>query len=126
LLALLLHRLDEQRVLVAEVAVQRQLGHARFGGQGIHADPVETVQREQPLGGGEDGGALLRVLGTAGAAGTALGGGIGRHGEALDNYWTGEFYYYTVLVSSLSCAPSRSCPCVPLPSPTVPPAAAWP
>ena len=71
-----LHRRREQRVLVAEVAVDRQLGHPRLGGDLVHADAVEALAGEQLLGGLQDGGTLAQVLGSARAAGGGLGGGL--------------------------------------------------
>src|SRR5690606_29565343 len=118
LLALLAHRFDEQRVLVAEVAVDGELGHAGIGGNLVHAHAIEAVQREQALGGVEDGGALFRILRPAGSlrAGrggrsNGFGGGSGGGGRAgschhavVDNSSTVEFNIFSVLVRSLSHA----------------------
>ena len=67
LLALGADRGGEQRLLVAEMAVDGELGHAGLGGDLVHAHAVEAVGREHALGRIEDRGALAQVLGPAGA-----------------------------------------------------------
>ena len=68
LLATRTDRGEEQRLLVGEVTVDGELGHAGLGRDRIHARAFEAGQRKQPLGGVEDGGALFEVFRSAGAA----------------------------------------------------------
>ena len=77
LLALGLDRGGEQRFLVAEVAVDGELGDAGLGRDLIHADAVEAVRGEHALGRVEDRGALAQVLRAPRAGGLGV-GGLGR------------------------------------------------
>ena len=56
------------------MAVDGELGDAGLGGDLVHADAVEALRDEQPLGGLEDRGALAQVLRAAGAGLPLLGG----------------------------------------------------
>lgn len=64
-LAAFADRRGKQRLLVAEVTVDRELGHSGLGRDRIHAGAFETMVEEQALGGGKDRGALFQVLGAA-------------------------------------------------------------
>src|SRR5690606_18279439 len=57
----------EQRLLVAEMAVDGELGDAGLGGDLVHAGALVAMQREHALGRLEDGRALGEVLGATGA-----------------------------------------------------------
>ncbi|MCY1382518.1 hypothetical protein D9M69_705450 [compost metagenome] len=63
------HRRGEQRLLVVEVAVDRQLGDPSLGSDGVHAGTGITHAQEQGFRRLENGLALGQVLGTAGAGG---------------------------------------------------------
>ena len=76
------HRLREQAVLVAEMAVDGELGDPGLGRDLVHADPLETVADEHPLGRVQDRRALARVLRAAGA-GRLGGSGGGRRRDLL-------------------------------------------
>ncbi|MDT4825584.1 hypothetical protein D3C72_1354050 [compost metagenome] len=69
LFALGLHRGGEQPLLVGEVTVHGQLGHAGLGGDGVHAAAVVAVSQEEILGGFENRLSLRRVFWAAWAAG---------------------------------------------------------
>src|SRR3546814_4277365 len=85
--AVRLDRGREQRLLVAEMAVDGELGDAGFAGDLVHAGAVETVLGEHALGGIEDRRALGEILRAAGAGGpgrrgrSRLSGGGGRSEE---------------------------------------------
>lgn len=78
LLAVRPHGGGEQAVLVAEVAVDGELGDTGRLRDLVHADAIEPVFGEEMLGGLEHGRALGRVLGTA-EGGTGGGQGIHAH-----------------------------------------------
>ena len=100
--ALGLDRLEKQRLLVAEMAVDGEFGNAGAGGDAVHAHAVETLFDEHFLGRFQDRGTLAQVLGAAGtgAARGRLAGGVGRmmrrHQTILGQlvrylYYTGSF-----------------------------------
>ena len=62
LFAMRLHGRGEQRLLVAEVAVDGELGDAGLGRDLVHAHAGEALRGEQALGRFEDRGALAQVL----------------------------------------------------------------
>src|SRR5690606_40725432 len=90
--------------LVAEVAVDGELGDAGAGGDAVHAHAVETQFDEHFLGRFQDRGALAQVLGAAGtgAARGGLAGGVGRlmrrHAQILDQLVL--YLYYTASFSN--------------------------
>ena len=90
LVALGLHGGEEQGFLVAKMAVDGQLGNTGFGGDLIHADPVEAFLGEQQFGRFQDRSALAQVFGTTGAGDlggrgvTGLGGGVAGHNSIVD------------------------------------------
>ncbi|MCY1512418.1 hypothetical protein D9M68_468770 [compost metagenome] len=116
------HRLAEQRFLVGEVAIDRELRDSSLGGDGFHAAAVVALADEQHLGRLEDGLALGQVLGAARAVRT------GRLGHALlpMKYWTERYCIFTIpgsiKIPTRFCERSSSCfamfcpPLSPLPS----------
>jgi len=64
-----LHRGAEQRLLVGEMAVHRELGNPGVGGDGVHAAAGIAVANKQAFGRCEDGFALGEIFGATGAAG---------------------------------------------------------
>src|SRR5690606_10548709 len=103
LAAVVLDRGDEQGVLVAEVAVDGELGDPGGGRDLVHADAVEAVLQEHALGGLEDRRALGGSLGPAG-------GGPRRRtvgGQGHGKYWTREFGNYSIRRFDGAGSPSR-------------------
>ena len=91
----------EQALLVAEMAVDGELGHAGRGGDLVHAGAVEALGREQPLGGFQDRRAFVQILRPAGSGGAWRawrGRAIGPSGE---NTRLTRFDIYTIPPSSL-------------------------
>src|SRR5690606_31829881 len=74
--------LGEQSLLVAEVAVDRELGHPGSGGDLVHAHALVAELQEHALGRVEDRGALGEVLRTSGAGVAGGRRGAGWHGLA--------------------------------------------
>src|SRR5690242_9155850 len=57
-------RRDEQRFLVREMTVDRELGYAGFRGDRVHAGAFESRKGKEAFGRGEDGRAFFKVFRT--------------------------------------------------------------
>src|SRR5690606_4746167 len=87
-----LHRSGEQRLLVLEMTIERELGNPGFGGDSVHAAALVTVVEKQALRGGEDRLALGGILWSAGARWSRQ---IFNHGIRLILDWLVWYFYYT-------------------------------
>src|SRR5262249_38677361 len=89
----------EQPLLVLIVAVDRELRNTGGRGDRVHAGAVETLGREQALGGLQDRCVFLQVLGAARTAG--FGYGKRDHVESNTRQYSLVMVYYTTAFNIL-------------------------